>query len=252
MPQLHLEDGEIIDLNIPARGKFAFDCGNAVVRAAGEADSRRVRVIVTTQAPDRAGDIIVTQGIQTASYMANPVVLLQHRADSPIARCVELVTFEGRMEAVAEFPPEGVSEQSDRVLRMIRAGILNAVSVGLNPLENGVEWLDPKNPFKGVRYTKTEMLEFSFVSIPMNAQALIIQRSLGETTADSPELSVLRALVSEFTPEPPASEPAEQPPAPEVLPENTPEPPCNREADAALLRGARLREVEVYRRRVFL
>ena len=212
-----------------------------------EGDSRRVRVIVTTQQVDRAGDIVVTSGIDTTNYLKNPVVLLQHRADSPIARCVELTVSDGRMEAVAEFPSPGVSEQSDRVLRLIRAGILNAVSIGLNPLEGGVSYIDQRDPWKGVSYNRSEMLEFSFVALPMNPGALVLQRSMGEKL-DPAQLAELKALTDEMV-DPPAP-----PPAP-LVPENATEPvepPCNPPTDAAKSIQARLRSVEVLRRRFML
>lgn len=235
MPKLLLDDGETCDLE-PKTGRKNFNFSGAIERAsADENDSRRVRVVVTTEEPDRVGDIIVTSGIKVENYRANPVVLLQHRADSPIARCVELDIKPGKMEAVAEFPAAGVDAQADRVLGLIRANVLNAVSIGVNPLEGGVEWVDARNPFKGMRYTLTEMLEFSFVALPMNPSALILRRALGEVPEDE-EIALYRYLAN-----PPAA-------APEIVPP-VPEPACVPDENAALMAQARLRSVQVLRRR---
>jgi hypothetical protein len=47
------------------------------------------------------------------------------------------------------------------------------------------EPVDPKQPWAGIKFTKSELLEFSFVSVPANAGCLIVGRSL-LSAADMP------------------------------------------------------------------
>lgn len=145
----------------------------SVTKAVGE---RQIRVIVSTGDVDRAGDIVDPNGIDFTAYRKNPVVLYQHDHDEPIARCAEIGVVNGRVEALFQFPDPGASETSDEVYNLIKAGVLNAVSIGFIPLESIS--LDPKDSWGPKRYTKCEMLEVSVVSVPANSNALIIERKL--------------------------------------------------------------------------
>jgi HK97 family phage prohead protease len=139
-------------------------------------DMRPVRVIVSTANVDRMGDIIVQDGIDLTGYRSNPVVLWQHDADCPVARAPDIGVVNGKMTATALFPAEGADEEADYVYGKIKAGIVNAASIGFNPVE--FQPIDPKQPWGGLKYTKSEMLEFSFVSVPANKDCVVIGRSI--------------------------------------------------------------------------
>ena len=134
-------------------------------------DERQVRVVASTPAVDRAGDVVVAQGIDLAAYKGNPVILWNHDPGSPIARCVEIGVNAGQLEAVAQFPPEGTDPLADRVYGLIKAGVVNATSIGFAPVE--------ETPIKGggVTVSRSELWEFSFVSVPANPEALVVERS---------------------------------------------------------------------------
>ncbi len=134
-------------------------------------DERQVRVVASTPAVDRAGDVVVAEGIDLAAYQANPVILWNHDPGSPIARCVEIGVKAGQLEAVAQFPPEGTDPLADRVYGLIKAGVVNATSIGFAPVE--------ETPIKGggVTVNRAELWEFSFVSVPANPEALVVERS---------------------------------------------------------------------------
>jgi HK97 family phage prohead protease len=153
-----------------------------VTKAVGE---RQIRVIVSTGDVDRAGDIIDPNGIDFTAYRKNPVVLYQHDHDEPIARSVEIGVVDGRVEALVQFPDEGKVEKSDEVYNLIKAGVLNAVSIGFIPLESVS--LDPKDSWGPKRYTKCECIEYSIVSVPCNANALIVERTIGGVNKEDSE-----------------------------------------------------------------
>ncbi|MCS3690939.1 HK97 family phage prohead protease [Bradyrhizobium elkanii] len=139
-------------------------------------DQRLVKVICSTSDPDRTGDVIIQNGIDLTAYRKNPVVLWGHSADVPIARATEINVVDGKLQATVQFPAEGEDEDSDWVYNKIKAGIINATSVGFIPKE--YEPVDPKSPWSGYRFDKSELLEFSFVSVPANSGCLIVGRSL--------------------------------------------------------------------------
>lgn len=160
--------------------------GNMMMRSKSLAGSvkalgdRQVRVIVSTPSEDREGDIIEVNGIDLTNYQRNPVVLFNHNMNCPIARCVSLQKVNGHLEAVAEFPAEGLNDESDKVYNLIKSGIINAASIGFIP----VEWTFIDDNSWARRFAKCEMIEFSFVSVPANAEALIIQRGLNDDEDD--------------------------------------------------------------------
>jgi uncharacterized protein len=158
-----------------------------VTKAVGD---RQVRVVVSTASVDRHGDIVEITGIELENYRKNPVVLCQHDHDEPIARCVQVGIVNGRLEALVQFPDEGVSSKSDEVYGLVKAGVLNAVSIGFIPME--WSFLDDKNPWEGRRFSRCEMIEFSIVSVPANADALIIER--GQLTLDQ-QIALARANI---------------------------------------------------------
>jgi len=144
-----------------------------VTKAVGE---RQVRVVVSTPTVDRSGDVVEVAGIDLTAYRNNPVVLYQHDHDEPVARCIEIGLKGAALEALVQFPPEKTAEKSDEVYGLIKAGVINAASIGFIPKE--YDYIDPKEPWSGRRFSSCEMLEFSFVSVPCNPDALIVERGL--------------------------------------------------------------------------
>lgn len=153
--------------------------------------TRQVKVICSTDDRDRMGDIIVQDGIDLAAYKKNPIVLWGHDSDRPVARAPDIVVNAGKLRATVTFPDEGVDADADWVYGKIQAGIVNAVSIGFIPRE--YESLDPKNPWNGYRFTKSELVEFSFVSVPANASCLIVDRSFYKMSTE--ELPSRRAAI---------------------------------------------------------
>jgi HK97 family phage prohead protease len=141
--------------------------------------ARQVRAIVSTGQVDRMGDIVVQSGIDVSRFRQSPTVLWGHNSDAPIARAVDIALNAGKLEALVQFPDEGLSAKSDEIYALIKSGVVNSTSIGFMPLES--EPLDPKQPWGAQRYKRIELLEFSFVSIPANADARITERSASKT-----------------------------------------------------------------------
>lgn len=137
---------------------------------------RQARVICSTGGTDRAGDIVVQEGIDLSAYKMNPIILWGHDTNQPIAKASEIGVVDGKLMATVEFPPVGTSAKADEICALVKAGVVSAVSIGFTPIET--EPLDPSNPKKGPqRYVKSELGEFSFVSVPANKDALTVARS---------------------------------------------------------------------------
>lgn len=166
----------------------------AVLKFAGDGiGSRQVRAIVSTGEVDRAGDLIEQTGIKLDAFRRSPTVLWQHDADHPIAKALSVGIEGGKLTALVQFPEAGTSVKSDEIYSLIRAGVVNSTSIGFMPLK--FVPLDPSKPYGGLRFTSIEMLEFSFVSVPANAGALITGRS----TSKTPLLDAAKRRFAEMT-----------------------------------------------------
>jgi len=164
------------------------------------ADKRQVRVICSAPEIDRAGEIVVQEGIDLTAYRANPVVLWGHDPAQPIARAIEIGLNAGKLQALVQFPPEGTSAKADEVLGLIQAGVINTASIGFEPLD--MEPMDPKRPYGAQKFVACELYEFSFVSVPAVRGAMIVERAAelarrGVLTADDIEAVEARTKTGE-------------------------------------------------------
>jgi Caudovirus prohead serine protease len=83
---------------------------------------------------------------------------------------------DGNLQALTQFPAEGTSEQSDECYRLIKENVVTGTSIGF--MARSWEPLDREKPYMGLRFTSTELVELSYVSVPANRDAAIIAKSL--------------------------------------------------------------------------
>lgn len=159
---------------------------------------RRFRYIANAETPDRMGDIIRQAGWDFRDFKTNPIALWAHNDKQfPIGTVHDIEVGPDRkgvptlLESI-EYLDKDVSEDADKVFKLVNAGVIKAVSVGFRPLKTYV----PKNeedrksiglgPY-GVEYKKQAQLELSNCSIPAHQNALRV-KTMVETE--------LRSLVS--------------------------------------------------------
>lgn len=133
-----------------------------------EEDQRIIRGTATTPNPDRVGDIVEPLGVQ----FKNPMPLLhQHDHDKPVgtvtfdAPTTGGITFEARLPKIDDAGP--LRDRIETAWGELKAGLVRAVSIGFRALEYA--WMDDG----GIRFTKSEVLELSLVTVPANADAVI-------------------------------------------------------------------------------
>lgn len=143
-----------------------------------EGDSRTLTFVISTPSVDRMGDTIAVEGWKLDQFRKNPVVLWAHDSGSlPVAKASKVWIESGRLMATAEFTPSGMARFNDTVFDMLKAGFLNATSVGFAPLKYAFTD-DPQRRY-GIDFLEQELLEFSVVPVPANAEALVQARSAG-------------------------------------------------------------------------
>lgn len=145
---------------------------------AGEGDSRTLTFTISSAAVDRMGDTIAVEGWKLDAYRKNPVVLWGHDGSSlPVGKATKIWIENGKLKAETEFTPAGMARFNDVVFEMYKAGFLSATSVGFRPLKYAFTE-DPSRRY-GIDFLEQELMEFSAVTVPANAEALIEGRSAG-------------------------------------------------------------------------
>jgi HK97 family phage prohead protease len=180
------EKPEIAD----ARVRASFD--TEVKAGDGE---RSLTFTISTASVDRMGDTIAVNGWQLDQFRKNPVVLWAHDSSSlPVAKAPKIWIEADKLKANAEFTPKGMAKFNDTVFEMYKGGFLSATSVGFAPMKYAFTE-DPQRRH-GIDFLEQELLEFSAVPVPANAEALIEGRSAGIDIApvlDWCELAIKRA-----------------------------------------------------------
>jgi hypothetical protein len=143
-------------------------------------DSRRMRLrsVITTGEPDRAGDIVVPTGLRNAEeFLLNPVVLWAHNRTQfpPIGVCEWLDIQPNRIVAETRFAQD-VAFAED-VFRLYEQGILRGWSIGFAPRRS--RKIARPDGQVGLRIDEWDLLEYSAVPIPENPGALTVALEKG-------------------------------------------------------------------------
>jgi HK97 family phage major capsid protein/HK97 family phage prohead protease len=128
---------------------------------------------------DRHGDMVVVnqKSVVLDNFLKNPVALAFHNHESPVGLWKNIRIKGGKLLADLELAKQGTSDFIDTLRSLVDQGILRAVSIGFKPIE--AEYMDEKDPWAGMKFTKWELLECSLVAVPANSEALAVAKSLG-------------------------------------------------------------------------
>jgi HK97 family phage prohead protease len=135
-----------------------------------------VDLVAATGNVARDDALIEPSGWELENFRANPVVLWSHDALSfPVARAVDLQITENALTARAEF--DTADPEAMRLFGKIQRGFVNATSVRWKPLETRLDMIDGKEV---VHFLRQELLEVSFVSVPVDPKGLVMRADTGE------------------------------------------------------------------------
>lgn len=128
-------------------------------------DSGTFKTVITSEVVDRDGEVILLNGWDFTNFMKNPVVLRGHNyRDLPVAKATSLAMVDGKVVATGDFASAEANPKAQQVRKLYDDGFINAVSVGFRVLQ--------RNPANRLIIEKQELLEFSFVTVPANPEAL--------------------------------------------------------------------------------
>ena len=144
-------------------------------------DDLTVAICASTSALARDGHILEASGLDLSNYRRNPIVLWQHSPQDPVGVAESVAVRDGTLFARVRFAEPGISAVADQVRALVKSSIVKGVSIGFDPVEG--EPLDPKRPRGGQRFTRAELLEISFCSIPADVGAGVTARSAAHSAA---------------------------------------------------------------------
>ena len=124
------------------------------------------RMVITTETVDRTGEVVKLDGWDTENYMKNPVVLFAHDYHSlPVGITTNLYVQDGEMIAEGYFASEDANPLAGQLAKLYQAGLMRTCSVGFIPTYSRTD---------STVIEKAELLEWSFVPVPANPQALTL------------------------------------------------------------------------------
>ena len=144
-----------------------------------DAAKLRVRSVISTIDPDRAGDVVVPTGLRNLDeFLMNPVVLWAHNRTQfpPVGLCEWLDVQPRRIVAETRFA-QGVAFAED-VFRLYEQGVLRGWSIGFVP-RRAFRMPAPAGKAAGFRVEEWDLLEYSAVPIPENPGALTVALQKG-------------------------------------------------------------------------
>lgn len=137
------------------------------------------RIVISDESINSYGFWVLTDGIDTAAFQKNPVMLWNHNRDDhgtvnsqlPIGIWKDLRVENGVLTGEPVF--DETDEFAVKIKQKYESGILNACSMGFMPLE----WSDAPEMLKEgqtvATLTRCRLLEVSICDIPSNANATV-------------------------------------------------------------------------------
>jgi len=162
----------------------------------------RVPFVLSTNAVDRHGEVVIPRGIQLKNYKKNPIVAWSHNAlggifsnpsEDDIIGKIDINSFmqsdtelsaDVLFNLTADENGELQDPRAKKIYDKLNAGVLNAGSIGFRSLERTEK--DPIKGQTGVTHKKSDLIEFSIV--PVGANPMALQKSLENVDSKTKEL----------------------------------------------------------------
>jgi HK97 family phage prohead protease len=144
-----------------------------MVEVIKDGDKEEKLFIASDDVEDRQGERISQEGWRLENFRANPVIQWAHNPNEPAIATAEKVGFkeiDGKKKLVYSPKFHRKTPMSNYIADLVEEGVIKASSVGFKPLD----WDD-----ETCTYTKSELLEISFVNVPANQNALSLGMAKG-------------------------------------------------------------------------
>lgn len=156
---------------------------------------REVTIRMSTGGRARDGHILPPDCCDLTDYRLNPIVLWSHDPKEPVGNNEDVAADADGINARCLFADAGISPTADRICGLVKTGVIRALSIGFVITEGTP--IDASRPKAGIRATKWELLECSFVSIPSDTGTKVTGRAAEteESTMSDERVALRRQLL---------------------------------------------------------
>lgn len=144
-------------------------------------EKREVDVIISSETMDRDLDVVRAGGIKLENYRKNPIVLWSHDSFSPpIGKALEVKVVGKKVVAKVKFADNPIWE-------LVKDGFIKSISIGFSVLDSRFATKNDRAIFgKELNrvINKSELIEFSFVNVPSNVNAVVTAVHKGIITSE--------------------------------------------------------------------
>lgn len=142
---------------------------------------REFEFLASDETPDSYGDIVMLEGWDLRRYRKNPIVLFNHRSDTPVGSSPKTAVDDTAKALICrvKLADEGTSDFIDTLYKLLKQRIVRAMSVGFRATKDVEIRRDRDGNFIGLIFNGQELLENSIVSIPANPNSLSLAKSWG-------------------------------------------------------------------------
>ena len=127
---------------------------------------------------DRMGDVIDPGGWQLDQIKSDPPVLFNHNRDQIVGRWTNIRVKEGKLIGRIVWAKSDKWPMGSYIRDLVREGILRTVSVGFQPTAKQPLTKEASQQHGPWRFTRSQLLECSLVSVPANPNALALSKDL--------------------------------------------------------------------------
>jgi HK97 family phage prohead protease len=150
--------------------------------------------VINSKSLDRHGTVIDPAGVSLANYNRNPVFLINHDYGILAGNGANVRYQDDKL--IAEVPDDAWDKEDPDVMkwyRKVKSGKMKMTSIGFtydyDDVEEEERLGEDGKSYRVPVIRKSELLEFSFVTVGSNPDALVLQR-----TAHERSLDVLKSL----------------------------------------------------------
>lgn len=139
-----------------------------------EATKEKMTIVASDETLDRYGEVVPLEAWDLRNFKKNPVLLVDHdyRMSAIVGRAKNLKVGDKQFTFEPEF--HNITQLAVEVQKMVEEGFAPTVSVGFLP----------HGPKKDGDTGTNELLEISFVAVPANPNALVLQNGLKAVKPD--------------------------------------------------------------------